>query len=53
MEDFLVDLGEANKLENKFNNFKAFYGKARKDGTLGKYSSVSLEFSNKVVCTKK
>ncbi|PCJ97364.1 MAG: hypothetical protein COA50_04940 [Flavobacteriaceae bacterium] len=52
MENFTVNLGSVDGLEAKFNNFKAFYAKANKDETLGKYNMVSLEFNNQVVCTK-
>ncbi len=52
MENFVVNLGSIENLEEKFNNFKAFYAKADKDDTLAKYTIVSLEFNNQVVCTK-
>ncbi len=52
MEQFTVHLGGIDGLEEKFNNFKAFYTKANRDKTLGNYNSVSLEFNNQVVCTK-
>ncbi|MCG2459950.1 cell division protein FtsQ/DivIB [Flavobacteriaceae bacterium F89] len=52
MENFVVNLGNVKDLEEKFNNFKAFYAKAAKDKTLQEYNIVSLEFDNQVVCTK-
>jgi len=52
MENFVVNLGNVEGLEEKFNNFKAFYAKATKDKTLQEYNIVSLEFDNQVVCTK-
>ena len=52
MENFVVNLGSIENLEEKFNNFKAFYAKAQKDATLEKFAVVSLEFNNQVVCTK-
>ena len=52
-EDFIVKLGDAEHLDTKFNNLKAFYQKALKDNTLGKYSMVNLEFKNQIVCTKR
>ena len=52
MEQFVVHLGGVGNLEEKFNNFKAFYTKANKDETLAEYNVVSLEFNNQVVCTK-
>ncbi|MCJ7467616.1 MAG: hypothetical protein MUO53_13095 [Maribacter sp.] len=52
MENFIVDLGGIENLAEKFNNFRAFYIKANKDKTLDEFKTVSLEFSNQVVCTK-
>lgn len=52
VEDFVVDLGNIEDLDEKFKNFKAFYTKALKDKSLRDYSVVSLEFENQVVCTK-
>jgi len=52
MENFVVNLGNVKDLNEKFNNFKAFYAKATKDKTLEDYQIVSLEFNNQVVCTK-
>jgi cell division protein FtsQ len=52
LNQFVVNLGDANGLEEKFSNFKAFYAKANKDKTLQDFAIVSLEFNNQVVCTK-
>ncbi len=52
LENFVVNLGSIENLDEKFNNFKAFYAKADKDDTLEKFAIVSLEFNNQVVCTK-
>jgi cell division protein FtsQ len=52
LEDFVVNLGGVENLDEKFKNFMAFYIKAAKDNTLEKYASVSLKFENQVVCTK-
>ncbi|MEA1786774.1 cell division protein FtsQ/DivIB [Arenibacter sp. GZD96] len=52
MENFVVHLGGVDHLEEKFTNFMAFYTKADKDNMLSAYSTVSLEFSNQVVCSK-
>lgn len=51
-DQFVVELGDAEELHKKFNNFKAFYAKAKKDRALDQYGMVSLEFNNQVVCTK-
>lgn len=52
VNSFVVNLGDVNNLEEKFNNFKAFYAKAIKDESLNNYQIVSLEFNDQVVCTK-
>jgi cell division protein FtsQ len=52
VEEFVVNLGDVENLDEKFKNFMAFYLKATKDKTLENYAAVSLEFDNQVVCTK-
>jgi len=52
VENFVVNLGGVQDLDEKFKNFMAFYVKATKDKTLEDYAIVSLEFDNQVVCTK-
>ncbi|WP_245234888.1 cell division protein FtsQ/DivIB [Tamlana crocina] len=49
---FNVLLGDANFLDRKINNLKAFYNKNLKDNTLHGYSKVNLQFENQVICTK-
>ncbi|XCF07101.1 hypothetical protein ABI125_04420 [Tamlana crocina] len=49
---FTVKLGDANFLDRKINNLKAFYSKNLKDKTLNGYSKVNLQFENQVICTK-
>jgi cell division protein FtsQ len=51
--DFKVLLGTPEMIEKKFQNFKAFYQKAKSDKILSEYSVVNLEFGNQVVATKK
>ena len=51
--DFEVLIGNLENLEEKLNNLKAFYQKAKKDKMLDIYKSVNLQFNNQVVCTKK
>lgn len=53
LEDFVVHLGNINRLNKKLNNFKAFYAKAAKDQSFQNYASVNLAFNNQVVCTKR
>ncbi|MEO0572530.1 MAG: hypothetical protein AAF039_12565 [Bacteroidota bacterium] len=52
VDEFVVNLGNVDSLDEKFKNFMAFYLKATKDKTLENYAAVSLEFDNQVVCTK-
>jgi cell division protein FtsQ len=52
LNNFVVNIGSIEDLEEKFSNFKAFYAKANKDQTLEDYAEVSLQFNNQVVCTK-
>lgn len=52
LNEFVVNLGDIENLDEKFGNFKAFYAKANKDKTLANFAIVSLEFNNQVVCTK-
>lgn len=51
--DFKVKFGTLADIEKKFQNFKSFYQKARKDKMLKEYSSVNLQFGNQVVAIKK
>ena len=50
---FNIYLGKVTRIEEKFNNFKAFYKKALKDDLINTYKMVDLQFGNQVVCTKK
>lgn len=51
--DFNVFFGKIENLDQKINNFKAFYKKAKEEEKLKAYKKVSLQFENQVVCTKK
>lgn len=51
--DFSLFFGKIERIEEKFNNFKAFYKKAYRDEILSTYKMVDLQFGNQVVCTKK
>ncbi len=50
--DFNVRLGKMEEIERKFQNFKAFYQKAKRDNKLTSYRLVDLQFGNQVVATK-
>jgi cell division protein FtsQ len=51
--EFEVIVGTLENLDEKMNNLKAFYQKAKKDNVLDIYKSVNLQFDSQVVCTKK
>ncbi|GAB5399145.1 MAG: hypothetical protein Aureis2KO_07300 [Aureisphaera sp.] len=51
--DFNVRLGNLEDVERKFQNFKAFYQKAKRDNKLTSYRLVDLQFGSQVVATKK
>jgi len=53
MMDFKVGFGKVKDIDKKFQNFKAFYKKAKKDKTLTAYNLVNLQFGNQVVAIKK
>ena len=47
-----IELGKVERLEEKFNNFKAFYQKVSKDNKLNAYKTINLKFHGQVVCTR-
>jgi cell division protein FtsQ len=51
--NFNIFFGKVDRIDEKFNNFKAFYKKGLKDDLLNTYKMVDLQFGNQVVCTKK
>lgn len=51
-QDFKVFFGAVEDMDRKFQNYKAFFQKARKDQKLTGYSKVNLQFGNQVVATK-
>jgi cell division protein FtsQ len=51
--NFNIFFGKVERIDEKFNNFKAFYKKGLKDDLLNTYKMVDLQFGNQVVCTKK
>ena len=50
--DYQIEFGKMINIENKFNNYKAFFQKAISDSTLYKYKKINLRFNHQVVCTK-
>ncbi|GHC56493.1 cell division protein FtsQ/DivIB [Ulvibacter litoralis] len=52
-DSFKVLFGKVEAIEKKFQNFKAFYKKAKQDNTLQTYGLVNLKFNSQVVATKR
>jgi len=50
--NYEIDFGRPKNIERKFNNYKAFYQKAVQDSTITKYKTITLRFTQQVVCTK-
>ena len=51
--DHIIFLGKPGDYENKFERLKTFYRKGLNEVGWNKYSRISLEFSNQIICTKK
>ena len=51
--DHIIFLGRPGDYENKFERLKTFYKKGLNEVGWNKYSRISLEFSNQIICTKK
>lgn len=51
--DHIVFLGKLDNYEEKLNKLKIFYEKALNQVGWNKYSRISLEFNNQIICTKK
>ena len=51
--DHIIFLGKPNNYENKFERLKTFYKKGLNEIGWNKYSRISLEFDNQIICTKK
>ena len=47
------NLGKLDNYEQKLKRLKTFYTKALNEVGWNKYSRISVEFSNQVICTKK
>jgi len=50
--NFVINFGGAVRMNEKFNNYKAFFQKAVIDNSLDKYNTIDLRFVRQVVCTK-
>ncbi|MGO3181496.1 MAG: cell division protein FtsQ/DivIB [Aequorivita sp.] len=50
---FKVLFGKPEHIDEKFQNFKAFYKKTKEDSTLSGYNMVNLKFDSQVIATKK
>ena len=51
--DHVVFLGKPKDIEGKLNRLKTFYQKALNKVGWNKYTRISLEFNNQIICTKK
>ena len=51
--DHIIFLGKPGNYKNKFERLKTFYKKGLNEVGWNKYSRISLEFSNQIICTKK
>ena len=51
--DHVIELGDTDFLDNKFDNLLAFYRKGMPRAGWDTYSKISLKFKGQVVCTKK
>ena len=50
---FDIQFGRPIKIEQKFNNYKAFLQDAVRDTLIEQYKTINLKFTQQVVCTKK
>ena len=51
--DHLVFLGKLDNFEERLDKLKTFYGEALNEVGWNKYTRISLEFNNQIICTKK
>ena len=51
--DHIVYLGKLDQFEDKLDRLKVFYKKALNEVGWNKYSRISLEFNNQIICTKR
>lgn len=50
--NYKIDFGKPVNIERKFKNYKAFFQKAATDSTINNYKTISLRFTQQVVCSK-
>ena len=50
--NFKIDFGQLVHVEQKFNNYKAFFQKVVLDSAIAQYKKIDLRFEKQVVCTK-
>jgi cell division protein FtsQ len=50
--NYQIDFGKMINIDEKFENYKAFFQKTSKEKVLEKYKKINLKFSHQVVCTK-
>ena len=51
--DQVIEFGNLNHMQDKFNKLKVFYQKVIADSTLSNYKTIDLKYKDQVVCTKK
>ncbi len=51
--DQIIQFGNLNNMQGKFNKLKVFYQKVIADSTLNNYKTIDLKYKDEVVCTKK
>jgi cell division protein FtsQ len=51
--EHIIFLGKAGDYDQKFERLEKFYKKALNEIGWNKYSRISLEFDNQIICTKK
>ena len=50
--NFKIDFGQLINVEQKFQNYKAFFQKVVLDSSIAEYKKIDLRFAEQVVCTK-
>ena len=50
--NYQIDFGGLINMDQKFQNYKAFFQKVSLDSSLYKYKKIDLRFTEQVVCTK-